>query len=187
MAKNKGRRVIVMGGIFISRHQQWQAGRQAGRQAGSWSAKRRKERDGIALCHWRLPPSSAFFSRDFLGARACLFLCDTLQSITPTHSINHFINTNTPSYNTHTHQQKHTMSQQQQSTGATPGFQLTSQNTFEDTNRSVNYLCGDCDSKVTLKRGDPIRCKECGYRVLYKQRTNRLVFCLFTHCCPFFP
>jgi DNA-directed RNA polymerase I, II, and III subunit RPABC4 len=26
---------------------------------------------------------------------------------------------------------------------------------------------------VTLKRGDPIRCKECGYRVLYKERTNR--------------
>lgn len=63
------------------------------------------------------------------------------------------------------------MSQQQ--TNNTTGFQITPQNTFEDTNRSVNYLCGDCDSKVTLKRGDPIRCKECGYRVLYKQRTNR--------------
>jgi DNA-directed RNA polymerase I, II, and III subunit RPABC4 len=37
----------------------------------------------------------------------------------------------------------------------------------------VHYLCGDCDNKVTLKRGDPIRCKECGYRVLYKERTNR--------------
>lgn len=44
---------------------------------------------------------------------------------------------------------------------------------FEDTNRPVAYLCGDCDVKVILKRGDPIRCKECGYRVLYKQRTNR--------------
>lgn len=40
-------------------------------------------------------------------------------------------------------------------------------------NKPVHYLCGDCDNKVTLKRGDPIRCKECGYRVLYKQRTNR--------------
>ena len=47
---------------------------------------------------------------------------------------------------------------------------------FEDTNRPVAYLCGDCDTKVTLKRGDPIRCKECGYRVLYKQRTNRYVY-----------
>lgn len=46
-------------------------------------------------------------------------------------------------------------------------------NTFEDTSKPVQYLCGDCDTKVTLKKGDPIRCKECGYRVLYKERTNR--------------
>jgi len=38
---------------------------------------------------------------------------------------------------------------------------------------SVQYLCGDCNSKVSLKRGDPIRCKECGHRVLYKERTKR--------------
>lgn len=44
---------------------------------------------------------------------------------------------------------------------------------FEDTSRPVAYLCGDCDSRVSLKRGDPIRCKECGYRVLYKERTTR--------------
>jgi DNA-directed RNA polymerase I, II, and III subunit RPABC4 len=36
-----------------------------------------------------------------------------------------------------------------------------------------NYLCGDCNSKVQLKKGDPIRCKECGHRVLYKERTKR--------------
>lgn len=53
------------------------------------------------------------------------------------------------------------------------GFQVTGAGTFEDTTRPVHYLCGDCDTKVTLKRGDPIRCKECGYRVLYKERTNR--------------
>ncbi|KAG9232060.1 DNA-directed RNA polymerases I, II, and III subunit RPABC4 [Amylocarpus encephaloides] len=38
---------------------------------------------------------------------------------------------------------------------------------------AINYLCGDCNSKVSLKRGDPIRCKECGHRVLYKERTKR--------------
>ncbi|QIX01645.1 hypothetical protein AMS68_007162 [Peltaster fructicola] len=54
-------------------------------------------------------------------------------------------------------------------------FAVTSANTFEDTNRAVQYLCGDCDAKVTLKRGDPIRCKECGYRILYKERTNRMI------------
>ncbi|GAB7365498.1 hypothetical protein MBLNU230_g6571t1 [Neophaeotheca triangularis] len=45
----------------------------------------------------------------------------------------------------------------------------------ENISKPVHYLCGDCDSKVTLKRGDPIRCKECGYRVLYKGRTNRMI------------
>ncbi|KIN02013.1 hypothetical protein OIDMADRAFT_53531 [Oidiodendron maius Zn] len=40
---------------------------------------------------------------------------------------------------------------------------------------AINYLCGDCNSKVPLKKGDPIRCKECGHRVLYKERTKRMV------------
>ncbi|RKF56668.1 DNA-directed RNA polymerases I, II, and III subunit RPABC4 [Erysiphe neolycopersici] len=40
---------------------------------------------------------------------------------------------------------------------------------------AINYLCGDCNAKVPLKRGDPIRCKECGHRVLYKERTKRMV------------
>jgi DNA-directed RNA polymerase I, II, and III subunit RPABC4 len=53
------------------------------------------------------------------------------------------------------------------------GFNITGSTGFEDTSRPVHYLCGDCDTKVTLKKGDPIRCKECGYRVLYKERTNR--------------
>jgi DNA-directed RNA polymerase I, II, and III subunit RPABC4 len=73
------------------------------------------------------------------------------------------------------------MSREQSGTGQTDfgttgasntGFQASTAG-FEDTQRPVHYLCGDCDNKVTLKRGDPIRCKECGYRVLYKERTNR--------------
>jgi DNA-directed RNA polymerase subunit RPC12/RpoP len=60
------------------------------------------------------------------------------------------------------------------SSGAqTGGFNITGSNTYEDTSKPVQYLCGDCDTKVTLKQGDAIRCKECGYRVLYKERTNR--------------
>ena len=39
----------------------------------------------------------------------------------------------------------------------------------------VAYLCGECNSRVSLKRGDQIRCKECGHRVLYKERTKRFV------------
>jgi len=55
------------------------------------------------------------------------------------------------------------------------GFNITGASNFEDTSRPVHYLCGDCDAKVVLKRADPIRCKECGYRVLYKERTNRMI------------
>ena len=37
----------------------------------------------------------------------------------------------------------------------------------------VNYVCGECNGRVPLKIGDQIRCKECGHRVLYKERTRR--------------
>ena len=37
----------------------------------------------------------------------------------------------------------------------------------------MQYLCGDCGVKTTIRRSDPIRCKECGCRVLYKERTKR--------------
>lgn len=55
------------------------------------------------------------------------------------------------------------------------GFNLTaaSLDALGDDSRPIHYLCGDCDARVTLKKGDAIRCKECGYRVLYKERTNR--------------
>ncbi|EAW10628.1 Rpo12/RPC10 RNA polymerase subunit family protein [Aspergillus clavatus NRRL 1] len=39
----------------------------------------------------------------------------------------------------------------------------------------VAYLCGECNARVSLKRGDQIRCKDCGHRVLYKERTKRMV------------
>lgn len=61
------------------------------------------------------------------------------------------------------------VSSQQQSTGT---FNLTGQS-FVDDSKPVKYLCGDCDHEFQLKKGDAIRCKECGYRVLYKQRTDR--------------
>lgn len=55
----------------------------------------------------------------------------------------------------------------------TGSFAIGPAGSYEDSGKPVNYLCGDCDTKVSLKKGDPIRCKECGYRVLYKERTNR--------------
>jgi DNA-directed RNA polymerases I, II, and III subunit RPABC4 len=38
---------------------------------------------------------------------------------------------------------------------------------------TMNYICGDCGLRFPMKKGDPIRCKECGCRVLYKERTKR--------------
>ncbi|KAL9063598.1 MAG: hypothetical protein Q9161_009391 [Pseudevernia consocians] len=39
----------------------------------------------------------------------------------------------------------------------------------------TQYVCGECNAKVLLKKGDAIRCKECGHRVLNKERTKRMV------------
>ncbi|XP_038687383.1 DNA-directed RNA polymerases II, IV and V subunit 12-like isoform X2 [Tripterygium wilfordii] len=39
----------------------------------------------------------------------------------------------------------------------------------------VSYICGDCAMENTLKTGDVIQCRECGYRILYKKRTRRIV------------
>ncbi len=59
--------------------------------------------------------------------------------------------------------------------GNTANTTTASMSTYEDHSKPVQYACGDCDAKVVIKRGDPIRCKECGHRVLYKERTNRSV------------
>ena len=45
--------------------------------------------------------------------------------------------------------------------------------TIDATGPITQYMCGDCNAKVQLKKGDPIRCKECGHRILYKERTKR--------------
>ncbi|XP_061754343.1 DNA-directed RNA polymerases I, II, and III subunit RPABC4 [Nerophis ophidion] len=37
------------------------------------------------------------------------------------------------------------------------------------------YICGECHKEIEIKARDPIRCRECGYRIMYKKRTNRLV------------
>ena len=34
------------------------------------------------------------------------------------------------------------------------------------------YLCGDCGTKNEIKPKDPIRCRICGFRIMYKMRTK---------------
>eukprot|EP00793_Prasinoderma_coloniale_P004026 PRCOL_00006868-RA len=37
------------------------------------------------------------------------------------------------------------------------------------------YICGDCGAENKIKQGDVIQCRECGYRILYKKRTTKIV------------
>ena len=53
------------------------------------------------------------------------------------------------------------------------GYGQSSTGGATEIEKPVTYLCGDCAHKVILSKGDPIRCTNCGYRVLYKERTNR--------------
>jgi DNA-directed RNA polymerase I, II, and III subunit RPABC4 len=41
--------------------------------------------------------------------------------------------------------------------------------------RGVEYRCGDCGARNVIKGGDPVRCRQCGFRILYKTRTKRLI------------
>ena len=41
---------------------------------------------------------------------------------------------------------------------------------------TTGYACGDCNATLFLSLEDPVRCRVCGCRILYKKRTNRLVY-----------
>lgn len=37
------------------------------------------------------------------------------------------------------------------------------------------YICGECHGENEIRPRDAIRCRECGYRIMYKKRTKRLI------------
>lgn len=39
----------------------------------------------------------------------------------------------------------------------------------------TKYVCGDCGKENALKKDDPIRCRDCGCRIMYKLRTKQPV------------
>ncbi|KAI0031770.1 DNA directed RNA polymerase [Vararia minispora EC-137] len=41
--------------------------------------------------------------------------------------------------------------------------------------QEMEYLCADCGAKNEIKPREPIRCRECGHRIMYKKRTKRMV------------
>ncbi|PRQ74605.1 hypothetical protein AAT19DRAFT_14958 [Rhodotorula toruloides] len=42
-------------------------------------------------------------------------------------------------------------------------------------NPAVEYLCADCAASNEIRAREPIRCRECGCRVMYKKRIKRSV------------
>ena len=58
----------------------------------------------------------------------------------------------------------------------TSGTAFNTATNADDGGPATQYICGECNQKVQLKKGDPIRCKECGHRVLYKERTKRSAY-----------
>lgn len=41
--------------------------------------------------------------------------------------------------------------------------------------QAVTYVCGECGIDNSIKASEPIRCKNCGYRIMYKKRTTDIV------------
>ncbi|KAK7061588.1 DNA-directed RNA polymerase I [Favolaschia claudopus] len=40
---------------------------------------------------------------------------------------------------------------------------------------AMDYNCADCGATNEIKSREPIRCRECGHRIMYKKRTKRMV------------
>lgn len=51
----------------------------------------------------------------------------------------------------------------------------TSTKTDSAPKQAMVYICGECHHDNEIRPKDPIRCRECGYRIMYKKRTKRLV------------
>ncbi|KAL1926152.1 hypothetical protein VTP01DRAFT_6017 [Rhizomucor pusillus] len=40
---------------------------------------------------------------------------------------------------------------------------------------AMAYICAECGTENALKPREPIRCQDCGHRIMYKKRTKRMV------------
>ncbi|KAH9943070.1 uncharacterized protein BXZ73DRAFT_97132 [Epithele typhae] len=52
--------------------------------------------------------------------------------------------------------------------GPQPSFQAPER-------KETSYLCADCNLSNDIRPREPIRCRECGHRIMYKKRTTRMV------------
>ena len=51
----------------------------------------------------------------------------------------------------------------------------SSSSTADNDDSKLEYICGNCGFRNKLDPNGRIRCVACGYRILYKARTKRLV------------
>ncbi|KAH9007068.1 DNA directed RNA polymerase [Lactarius hatsudake] len=54
-----------------------------------------------------------------------------------------------------------------------PGSAGNNVNFLPPPRQEMEYLCADCGAKNDIKPREPIRCRECGHRIMYKKRTKR--------------
>ncbi|CAK9812996.1 DNA-directed RNA polymerases I, II, and III subunit RPABC4 [Anthophora plagiata] len=54
-------------------------------------------------------------------------------------------------------------------------FEMESSKSESTPKQAMVYICGECHHDNEIRPRDPIRCRECGYRIMYKKRTKRLV------------
>lgn len=47
--------------------------------------------------------------------------------------------------------------------------------------QNINVHILDCHNENEIRPRDPIRCRECGYRIMYKKRTKRCILFNIKH------
>ncbi|KAF1779488.1 RNA polymerase subunit RPABC4/transcription elongation factor Spt4 [Phytophthora cactorum] len=65
--------------------------------------------------------------------------------------------------------------QSEERMGATPAAGAGNSSAAMIKDPEIKYICGDCGIVNYLSARDPIRCRACGYRIMYKARTKRLI------------
>ncbi|XP_039254541.1 DNA-directed RNA polymerases I, II, and III subunit RPABC4-like [Styela clava] len=59
--------------------------------------------------------------------------------------------------------------------GRTPGRTPAHGEVVPHQPKAMIYICGECHQENEIRSRDPIRCRECGCRIMYKKRTKRMV------------
>ncbi|XP_040091004.1 DNA-directed RNA polymerases I, II, and III subunit RPABC4-like [Oryx dammah] len=52
---------------------------------------------------------------------------------------------------------------------------MDTQNVQPSKQQPMIYICGECHTENEIKSRDPNGCRQCGYRIMYKRMTKRLV------------